>query len=169
MRRRFWITVSALLAVAVIVGGSALILRADEPGPTAVPAVASPEADAKDGSVVSLTPERVRSGDSAVLRVERNPGIWGLAWHLERLEDSRWEWIGGLVAGPEDNRDSRFYIGPNAANIGVDDLGFTVDAAMAIEIPELEPGRYRLGQEILVEGSSKDRTRWHYAEFEVLD
>ena len=170
-RRRFSIAGSALLAVTVIVGASALILSADEPSPTAVPAAEPPGAGAKEDSVVSLTPDRVRSGDSAVLRVERSPGVWGLAWHLERLEGSTWEWTGGLVAGPGDDREARFYLGPNAANIGVDDLGFTADASIAIEVPKLEPGRYRLGQDFEVQGSGsmEDRTRWHYAEFEVLD
>jgi hypothetical protein len=170
-RRRFSIAGSGLLAVAVIIGVSALILRADEPAPTAVPAGEPSGAGAKDDSVVSLIPDRVRSGDSAVLRVERSPGVWGLAWHLERLEDSTWKWIGGLVAGPGDDRDARFYLGPDAANIGVDDLGFTADASIAIEIPKLESGKYRLGQDFEVQGSGspEDRTRWHYAEFEVLD
>ena len=121
--------------------------------------------------VVSLNPNRLSVGDRAELRVTRNIGVWGLAWHLERQEGSSWEWIGGLVAGPGNQWKTRFYLGPGAANLGVDDVGFTRTASIAVRVPKLEPGKYRLGQEFFLEGSGSDegQNQWHYAEFEVVE
>jgi hypothetical protein len=121
--------------------------------------------------VVSLNPNRLSVGDRAQLRVARSIGVWGLAWHLERQEGLSWEWIGGLVAGPGNQWKTRFYLGPGAANIGVDDVGFTQTASIAVRVPQLEPGKYRLGQEFFLEGSGSDESQnqWHYAEFEVVE
>jgi hypothetical protein len=121
--------------------------------------------------VVSLNPNRLSVGDRAQLRVTRSIGVWGLAWHLERQEGLSWEWIGGLVAGPGNQWKTRFYLGPGAANIGVDDVGFTQTASIAVRVPQLEPGKYRLGQEFFLEGGGSDESQnqWHYAEFEVVE
>jgi hypothetical protein len=42
---------------------------------------------------------------------------------------------------------------------------------MALEIPELEPGIYRLGQDFFRRGRGSHgvRIQWRYAEFEVLE
>ncbi|MBA3292055.1 MAG: hypothetical protein H0U17_11275 [Actinobacteria bacterium] len=50
-------------------------------------------------------------------------------------------------------------------------IGFKGSESMALEIPELEPGIYRLGQDFFRKGrgSQVDRIQWHYAEFEVLE
>ena len=121
--------------------------------------------------VVSINPNRLSVGDRAELQVTRSIGVWGLAWHLERQEGSSWEWIGGLVAGPGNEWKTRFYLGPGAANIGVDDAGFTQTASIAVRVPKLKPGKYRLGQEFFIEGSGSDegQNQWHYAEFEVVE
>ncbi len=121
--------------------------------------------------VVSLNPNRLSVGDRAELRVTRSIGVWGLAWHLERQEGLSWESIGGLVAGPGNQWETRFYLGPGAANIEVDAVGFTQTASIAVQVPELEPGKYRLGQEFFLEGSGsdEDQNQWHYAEFEVVE
>ncbi|MGI8940899.1 MAG: sigma factor [Actinomycetota bacterium] len=50
-------------------------------------------------------------------------------------------------------------------------VGFKGSESMALEIPELEPGIYRLGQDFFRKGrgSQAVRIQWHYAEFEVLE
>jgi DNA-directed RNA polymerase specialized sigma24 family protein len=50
-------------------------------------------------------------------------------------------------------------------------IGFKGSESMALEIPELEPGIYRLGQDFFRKrrGSQGVRIQWHYAEFEVLE
>ena len=120
---------------------------------------------------VSLDPNRARVGDRAKLRVNRSRGIWGVGWRLEQHDGSAWRAIGLLVAGPRKPWEPKFYLGPDWTSIGVDDIGFRGSESMALEIPELEPGIYRLGQDFFRKGrgSQEDRIQWHYAEFEVLE
>lgn len=124
----------------------------------------------QQGSAVSLSPDVVRVGDEAKLMVNRAPGIWGLRWRVERRLGSSWEPIGILLAGPGKMWAPRFYIGKNRS-FGIPDIGFSRPATMTLEVPQLEPGYYRVGSEFLLkEGASfEDRLEWHYAEFEVIE
>jgi hypothetical protein len=124
-------------------------------------------------SDISVHPARVRVGDRAQLRVDRSRATWGLPWILERLEeeerDTRWKWVGNLKAGPGKQWKAEFYIGHTGG--GYEDIGFGGPASIDLVIPELEAGRYRLGQEFIRPGRKplEERLVWHFAEFEVVD
>lgn len=124
--------------------------------------------------VVSIHPDRVRSGDQAELRITDPPGTYGLAWNLGRREGDRWEYVGGYKAGPkeqwEGHERDRFYFLPEWRNIGIEDIGFQGPASIPIEIPKLDPGKYRLTGEFEPGPSSdKDSSEWHYVNFEVVE
>jgi hypothetical protein len=148
---------STRLAAPPTTEGSDGVLEPDQQAPP--PTVQEDDAP----GVVSLDPNRARVGDRAKLRVNRSRGIWGAGWMLEQHDGAAWRAIGLLVAGPRKPWEPRFYLGPDWTSIGVDDIGFRGSESMALEIPELEPGIYRLGQDFFRKGrgSQEDRIQWH--------
>lgn len=152
-----------LLMVTAVLAGT-MWARKDPPRPFTL--------QTGDTQVISLDPARVHPGDSAQLLVRQAPGTWGLAWTLERREDdsSPWEKVGLLVAGPGDEWPSHFFLGTEADSVFIPDIGFTSSAEIPLQIPELEPGSYRLGQRFIRDQGStpSEREEWHYAEFDVL-
>ena len=154
---------------------TAAIDAADPPVPAPVvvtvltaEGVVQPGDDIAEQTALLVHPARVRPGDQAQFSVERRPGFWGLGWQLERKGDSSWEWVGNLKAGPGKQWRPEFFIGQ--PGIGVDDIGFRAPFSLTINIPKLEAGRYRLGQEFVRPGREpvEERLEWHFAEFEVL-
>jgi hypothetical protein len=131
--------------------------------------VVQPGDDIAEHSALSVHPARVQVGDQAQFSVERRPGFWGLGWQLERKGDSSWGWVGNLKAGPGKKWKPEFFIGH--LGDGVEDIGFGAPFSLTLEIPKLEAGRYRLGQEFLRRGREpvEERLVWHFAEFEVIE
>lgn len=97
--------------------------------------------------VLKLVPDQVRSGEHARLQVVSAPGTWGLFWSLERLQDGgTWNEVGALLGGPMKYQGkARFYLGDDAKNLLINDIGFTRPASIARH-SGLEPGTYRLSQ-----------------------
>jgi hypothetical protein len=131
--------------------------------------VVAPGDDIARRTALSVQPARVHVGDQAQFSVERRPGFWGLGWHLERKGDSSWGWVGNLKAGPGKQWNPEFFIGHPGD--GIEDIGFRGPFSLTIEIPKLEAGRYRLGQEFDGRGRDpqEERLVWHFAEFEVIE
>jgi hypothetical protein len=155
---------------------TAAVEAADPPVPApVVVTVLSPEGvvapgdDIAEHSALSMQPARVQVGDQAQLNVERGPGSWGLGWHLERKGDSSWGWVGNMKGGPGNKWKPEFFIG--YLGDGVEDIGFSAPFSLTLEIPKLEAGQYRLGQEFIRPGRGplEERYEWHFAEFEVID
>lgn len=76
--------------------------------------------------------------------------------------------MGLLKAGPGKQWRAEFFI--DQGTIGIEDIGFVGPARLPLRIPDLAPGRYRLGQEFIRRGRGplEERREWHFAEFEVL-
>ncbi len=170
-------TLLLLCALAAVVVGGAMILIDDDPTvPASARPIASPTVDEAspipdDDQVVAIRPERARIGDQVELRIKQTPGIYGLHWVVERLEGSSWQFFGNLVAGPgKPWEKEKFYLPPNVEG-GADDIGFDEPASIELEIPQLEPGMYRLVQDFVRsgQGSVEKRTQRHAAEFELID
>ena len=125
--------------------------------------------------VLKVVPDRVRSGEHARLQVVSAPGTWGLYWSLERLQGSTWNELGAFLGGPMKLQGKgRFYLGDNAKDLVINDIGFTKPASIALDVPSLEPGTYRLGQRFISgppdrRKTLRERTERHYAVFEVVD
>jgi hypothetical protein len=122
-----------------------------------------------ENRVVSVTPQTVRVGETVTLGIYRSPGVWGLAWPLERREDDRWVEVGSLNAGP--GRAWRPHWSLDRRGIVTPTIGFGGTAMIRIKIPALEPGSYRLVRDFIKNGpgSVAQRTRTFYAEFEIVD
>jgi hypothetical protein len=118
--------------------------------------------------VTELRPGVVRSGDRAALLVRRAPGIWGLRWPLQRYQDGAWTEFGTLLAGPGSHWHAAFH--RPGEDVDVPEIGFVGPALMYLDVPELEPGRYRLVRDFIKngDGSIEDRTDTYYANFEVI-
>lgn len=172
-RRRAAIGGSGLLAVVVLLGGT-LMLDIDFLGSKPNPPAASPAEPSEAITIdpaVSLDPNRLSVGDQAELRVHsRARGTYGLEWILERRQGSSWKWNGYLEAGPGKQWKERFYLPPLSEG-DIEDIGFNGAAVMTIEIPKLEPGKYRLRTDFILGGREplEDRREWHYVEFEVSE
>jgi hypothetical protein len=113
--------------------------------------------------LVSITPSQVRPGETATLVVREDAGTWGVGWRVERWTGDRWKRIGLLSAGPTKDWPAIFDFS-RKKNLGVPLIGFGGGASIPIEIPELEPGLYRVGQDF---GYAEEDDK--YAEFEILD
>ena len=181
-RRLQWrhqaVVASSGLFVAVVLGLGMMILIDEPRDPEPSPPSAQSTTDEPTASepivvprnpVVSLKPNRVRPGDRAELRVHRSVG-YGLAWVLERYEGSTWEWAGVLKAGPGKKWEKKFDL-PPLERMDIEDIGLGGPASMLLQMADLPPGRYRLGQDFLRGGKKTpdNVTGWHYAEFEVLE
>ena len=167
-RHRAAIAGSGLLAVAVLMVGTLMLLDDDPQGLNRTrPDSPAPENEtAQLDSVVSLDPNRVRAGDRAELRVDASRGSWGPVWSLEQQESSTWVTIGWLIAEPGKQWTTRFQRGSDADESPTNDfIPYSPPASIDLEIPELEPGRYRFGQVVLIRD---DRSR-QYAGFEVIE
>lgn len=117
----------------------------------------------------TIHPTRLKAGQRAELRFASGRQTSGLRWDLYRLdENGLWRWLGIFVGGP--GYESYFDLAPLDPGGGIDDIGFGGDYSVDLEIPELDPGNYRIATYSLKGGRRPvdERVRWHYADFKVI-
>jgi hypothetical protein len=115
---------------------------------------------------ISITPNELRPGDRVAFQVRSaNDWIWGQDSELQRFQNDEWVRAGAVVVGPSCCWTGDWALGNEPAMR--DDIGYGGSALMYLEIPDLEPGSYRLKKDFIpTHGEGRE---FAYAEFEVTE
>lgn len=73
---------------------------------------------------------------------------YGLAWFLYRKDGSEEIYIGGFRAGPSSTVEATsiqpLLLPPKWRNVGIESVAFDGSDSIALRVPRLEPGTYRI-------------------------
>jgi hypothetical protein len=136
-----WAWPVAVMAVGIAITVALLLLDGSEIAPV-VPSEPT----------LAVTEPTVRGGDVIVLRIQAARYTWGVPTSLEEPRDREWKTVyyWRTWAGKDAETIEPFPADENAA---FEDVGFFGDASFEIQIPNVEPGRYRIAKEFIRDGT----------------
>lgn len=122
---------------------------------------------------IELSQQDVHPGDVLVLNIRTDPSLsltWGVDSILERREESGWKRVFYLVS-PLEASGKPTYIPIEEGPPLIPPMGFQGQGRQTIQVPTVEPGRYRIRKDFVQAesgGDHKTSTIRAYAELRVL-